>query len=87
MKPTATTLEHYKHLASLIDRQRIMNTIEKLGAITESPHEGVTRLAYSDLDIQAKNIVAHVMKDAGLTTEVSPIGNILGRLAPEYYMA
>lgn len=81
--PTNSNWEQYKDLVSLIDIHRIISTIEQLGAITDTPGNGVTRLAYSPLYVEAKNVLADLMADAGLEVTVSPIGNTFGRLAPE----
>src|SRR5262249_32543836 len=41
---------------------------------------GITRLAYSELDLKGKTFVAGLMKEAGLQVNVSEIGNTFGRL-------
>ena len=73
--------KQYKDLARLIDIHRIMNMIERLGSMNDLPGNGVTRLAYSPLYIEAKNVLADAMVDAGLDVTVSPIGNTFGRLS------
>src|SRR5207248_3313990 len=78
------TWARHTQLVSLIDKGRIMDTIERFGTMTASPGNGVTRLAYSPLDIEAKNILADMMVESGLEVRVSPIGNTFARLAPDH---
>jgi N-carbamoyl-L-amino-acid hydrolase len=40
---------------------------------------GVSRLGYSDADVQGRRYVMSVMRDAGLTPRIDPAGNILAR--------
>jgi len=73
---------HYKQLADLIDKARIVESLDYLATITDPSFGsvGVTRLAYSDTDIKGKNYIAKLMAEAGLKVRVSPIGNTFGRL-------
>src|SRR5258708_16869526 len=72
----------FVHLVDSIDLQHIMDTIDEFAgvSITAADTEGVTRLAYSDLDIKARNRIITLMGDAGLNVRVAPIGNIFGKL-------
>ena len=78
--PANSNWEQFRDLVNLIDIHRIMSMIERLGSMSDSPGNGVTRLAYSPLYIEAKNLLADAMVDAGLDVAVSPIGNTFGRL-------
>jgi hydantoinase/carbamoylase family amidase len=74
----------YTDLVNMIDKDRLMSTIELFGSMSDTPGNGVTRLAYSPLYIKAKNVLADLMVDSGLEVTVSPIGNTFGRLAPDH---
>jgi N-carbamoyl-L-amino-acid hydrolase len=43
--------------------------------------DGVSRVAYSDADVQGRRYVIGLMKDAGLEPRIDPAGNIFGRRA------
>ncbi len=78
------TWVQYMDLVNLIDKDRIMSAIERFGSLSDLPGNGVTRLAYSPLYIEAKKILADMMVGAGLEVSVSPIGNTFGRLEPDH---
>ncbi len=82
MASTGTALSRYKELADLIDKERIAKSLDYLAKISDSSFgpDGVTRLAYSDLDIKGKTYITQLMSEAGLEVRVSPMGNIFGRL-------
>lgn|GEM_PF-351460 len=44
---------------------------------------GVTRLAFSTADHQARQYIVELMQDTGLTVHTDAIGNIIGRYQPE----
>lgn len=44
---------------------------------------GITRLAFSAADHQARQYIVELMQDIGLTAHVDAIGNIIGRYQPE----
>lgn len=73
----------YKELADLIEKERIVKSLDHLAAISDPIFGsiGVTRLAYSETDIKGKNYVARLMAEAGLDVHVTPIGNTCGRLS------
>lgn len=55
-----------------------------LGSLSEfgkNPQGGVTRLAYSEADKQAREWVLSLMRDAGLRVEIDAAGNLIGRRA------
>jgi hydantoinase/carbamoylase family amidase len=69
-------------LASLIENiqlERIMDRLERLARIGGAEH-GITRLAFTEEDKQARTLVIEWMREAGLDVNVSAIGNIVGRL-------
>lgn len=68
-------------VASLINRDRLSQSIEQLAAIGKLPNGGVRRIAYSLEDIKARQLVQTWMIDAGMTTRIDAAGNLIGTLA------
>jgi N-carbamoyl-L-amino-acid hydrolase len=64
-----------------INSQRLQETLEKLSTFGRNPEGGVTRLGFSQADLDARTYVTGLMTDAGLTVRVDPAGNIFGRRA------
>jgi beta-ureidopropionase / N-carbamoyl-L-amino-acid hydrolase len=62
-----------------INRDRLVRSIEDLAQIGQIPGGGVCRLAYSEADIQARNLVQRWMLEAGMSVRVDTAGNIIGR--------
>ena len=60
--------------------ERLMERLHRLAQIGTSGLNGVTRLAFTEGDRQARKLVVDWMREAGLDVRVSPIGNIFGRL-------
>lgn len=65
--------------APAVDGKRLLARLDELAAVSATPGPGVTRLAYSPADVAARGLVAGWMREAGLTTEVDPAGNLIGR--------
>lgn len=70
-------------LAEKIHPERLMKRLDQLAQIGKSAQNGVTRLAFTEEDRLARELVIDWMCKAGLEVRVSPIGNILGRLGEE----
>ena len=62
-----------------INAQRLQGTLEKLSEFGRNPEGGVTRLGFSQTELDARTYVMGLMKDAGLEVRVDPAGNIFGR--------
>jgi N-carbamoyl-L-amino-acid hydrolase len=66
-----------------VNQQRLWGTLEKLSEFGRPAgagfEGGVTRVAFSEEDIAAREYVMRLMRDAGLTVRVDPAGNIFGR--------
>ena len=62
-----------------INSQRLQVTLEKLSEFGRNPEGGVTRLGFSQTDLDARTYVMSLIKDAGLEIRVDPAGNIFGR--------
>lgn len=61
--------------------ERIQADLDALSALTATPGEGVTRLAYSPEDKAARGLVEHLMHAAGLSVYLDAAGNLVGRRA------
>ncbi len=61
-----------------INSARLQVTLEKLSEFGRNPEGGVTRMAFSETDMAAREYVMGVMKEAGLEVHVDPAGNIFG---------
>lgn len=61
-----------------VNSQRIEQRILKLAEFGKSP-SGNQRVAFSDADIQGREYVMSLMKEAGLSVRIDAAGNIIGR--------
>jgi N-carbamoyl-L-amino-acid hydrolase len=67
--------------APRVDGARLNKHLEELSRFGANPQGGVTRLAYSDADRQAREYVLGLIRDAKLTPAIDAAGNILGSRA------
>jgi N-carbamoyl-L-amino-acid hydrolase len=59
--------------------KRMEERILKLSEFGKNPEGGVSRVAFSDADIQGRKYITTLMEAAGLKVRVDPAGNIIGR--------
>ena len=59
---------------------RVVGRLRALAAIGADPSGGVTRLAYTDEDRQARELVASWLQEAGATVRTDAAGNVIGDL-------
>lgn len=64
-----------------VNGSRLNASLATLSEFGRNPQGGVTRLAYSDVDRQAREWVLGLMREAGLRTEIDAAGNIIGKRA------
>ena len=64
-----------------VNGKRLNDSLAKLSEFGRNPQGGVSRVAYSDADKQAREWVMGLMRNAGLRTEIDAAGNIIGRRA------
>jgi len=64
-----------------VDGARLQQTLGDLARIGATPGGGVTRLALSDEDRAARDHLADLMREAGLTVRGDDFGNMTGRRA------
>jgi len=60
---------------------RLNAHLEQLHAFGRNPQGGVSRLAYSDADRDARVLVQQMLRDAKLDVSIDAAGNIIGRRA------
>jgi len=64
-----------------INSRRVNGHLLELSRFGKNPEGGVTRVAYSDVDLQGRAYVIQLMRDAGLDVVIDAAGNIVGRRA------
>lgn len=64
-----------------VNGARLNDRLGTLSVFGKNPQGGVTRLAYSDADAQAREWALTLMRDAGLQVEIDAAGNLIGRRA------
>jgi len=62
-----------------IDGQRINSHLSDLAQFGKTADGGTSRVAYSDLDLKAREFVMKLMRDAKLEVTIDAAGNIVGR--------
>lgn len=58
--------------------QRMEDNIKALSRYGANPGGGVSRVAYSDADIEGRAYIMDLIRDVGLTVRIDPAGNIIG---------
>jgi beta-ureidopropionase / N-carbamoyl-L-amino-acid hydrolase len=61
-----------------INRERLQDSMERLGRVGATPHGGLTRLALTDEDRRGRDLLVEWMLGAGLAVTVDQMGNLLG---------
>lgn len=64
---------------SIVNTERLMERLMKLGTIGKHASGGVTRLALSEEDRIATELVEDFMREAGLSVRMDEAGNLIGR--------
>jgi N-carbamoyl-L-amino-acid hydrolase len=62
-----------------INAKRIEQRIMKLAEFGRNPEGGISRVAFSQADIQGRQYIMDLMKQAGLKIRLDEAGNIIGR--------
>lgn len=62
-----------------INPDRFLGWIDTLAEFGASEEGGVNRMAFSDADVQARDYLKRLMREAGLSVKVDAAGNIIGR--------
>lgn len=61
------------------DSARMEARISALSKFGANPEGGVSRVAYSDADLEGRDYIKSLMREAGLAVRVDTAGNIIGR--------
>lgn len=64
-----------------VDGDRLNRRLGELAAFGRTPEGGISRFAYGEADLRARDYVMGLMRRAGLEVRVDAAGNILGRRA------
>ena len=70
-------VESWTHVR--VDGQRIERRIQELSRFGTNPEGGVSRVAFSEADIQGRQYIMSLMRQAALEVRIDEAGNILGR--------
>lgn len=62
-----------------VDADRLNRWLSELGAFGRNADGGIDRVAYSDADLQAREWVSGVLREAGLNVRIDAAANLLGR--------
>ncbi len=62
-----------------VNQDRIEARIKALSRFGANPEGGVSRVAFSEADIQGREYIMSLMREAGLTVRIDAAGNIIGR--------
>uniref|UniRef100_M8C5G5 Peptidase M20 dimerisation domain-containing protein n=1 Tax=Aegilops tauschii TaxID=37682 RepID=M8C5G5_AEGTA len=62
-----------------VDSESLQRQIDELASFSDSPAPSVTRVLYSDKDVQARRYIKGIMKQLGLSVREDAVGNIFGR--------
>lgn len=62
-----------------VNKEWIAQVIDDLGEFGKT-EKGITRLAYSDADVQASEYIINIMKNLGMKIRRDEMGNIIGKL-------
>jgi N-carbamoyl-L-amino-acid hydrolase len=62
-----------------IDRDRLLDRIDRLAKIGQQPNGSIRRLAFTPEDLQARYLVQQWMNEAGMTVRIDAAGNLIGR--------
>jgi beta-ureidopropionase / N-carbamoyl-L-amino-acid hydrolase len=63
-----------------INKRRLMRDLNSIGRIGLGSHGAVTRLVFSVKELRSRQVLIHLMRQAGLKIHIDLIGNIFGRL-------
>ncbi|MGL4964796.1 MAG: Zn-dependent hydrolase [Inquilinus sp.] len=65
-------------MTTVLDHARLIDRLQRLGAVGSGPSGGPTRLALTDADREGRDLLVGWMREAGLEVRVDRIGNIFG---------
>ncbi|HXG53669.1 MAG TPA: M20 family metallo-hydrolase [candidate division Zixibacteria bacterium] len=63
-----------------MNKRRLMQDLNAVSRIGLGPRGAVTRLVFSVKELRSRQLLIHLMRQAGLSVSIDAIGNIFGRL-------
>jgi beta-ureidopropionase / N-carbamoyl-L-amino-acid hydrolase len=66
-------------LRATVNKRRLMRDLNAIGRIGIGDHGAVTRLVFSIKELRSRQLLIHLMRQAGLKIRIDVIGNITGR--------
>jgi beta-ureidopropionase / N-carbamoyl-L-amino-acid hydrolase len=63
----------------IVNKRRLMRDLNAIGRIGIGDHGAVTRLVFSIKELRSRQLLIHLMRQAGLKIRIDVIGNITGR--------
>lgn len=63
----------------MVNSKRLAENFNRLSTIGAQEHGGITRIAFTDPDWEARAYVIQIMEQAGLSIHMDAFGNIIGR--------
>ena len=70
-----------------VNERRLMRDLNAIGRIGIGDHGAVTRLVFSIKELRSRQLLIHLMQQAGLSIQIDAIGNIFGRLEGDDHRA
>ena len=80
MKPLPTAVANHPSTLPTINQRRLMRDLNAIGRIGIGDRGAVTRLVFSIKELRSRQVLIHLMRQAGLKINIDGIGNIFGRL-------
>jgi N-carbamoyl-L-amino-acid hydrolase len=80
MKRLQTTVAKHPSTLPTINQRRLMRDLNAIGRIGIGSRGAVTRLVFSVKELRSRQLLIHLMRQAGLKIHIDGIGNIFGRL-------
>jgi len=79
MKPIQRDTKSATAGAVKVNQCRLMRDLNAIGRIGIGDHGAVTRLVFSIKELRSRQLLIHLMRQAGLKIQIDAIGNIFGR--------
>jgi len=80
MKRLPTAVANHPSTLPAINQRRLMRDLNAIGRIGIGDRGAVTRLVFSVKELRSRQVLIHLMRQAGLKINIDAIGNIFGRL-------
>ena len=79
MKRLPTAVANGPSILPTINQRRLMRDLNAIGRIGIGERGAVTRLVFSVKELRSRQVLIHLMRQAGLKIHIDAIGNIFGR--------